>query len=207
VSQDCDRLATPPRRVGRSVKDMKKSLISLGLIPFVLVGLSACSFQVRDDAPTSASPSAPQTETEPDTETKTDNPVSGGGFSNGDCTGKDVTIDQDETQAVLSGDCGAITVSASSVFVTVENAESVTVQGTLTDVVVSGKVGSVSMGGEQNSYNGGDVATLEVPGSSISVTLNDVGTASISGSTNFVAWSSGATSATDSGTGNTVVAP
>lgn len=186
---------------------MKKSLISLGLIALVLVGLSACSFQVRDDAPTFASPSAPQTESEPETETKTDAPVSGGGFTDGDCTGEDVTIDQDETQAVLSGSCGAITVTASSVFLTVENAESVTVQGTLTDVVVSGKVGSVSMGGEQNSYNGGDVTTLDVPGSSISVTVNNVGSVSVSGSTNFVAWSTGAASANDSGTGNTVIAP
>jgi len=186
---------------------MKKSLISLGLIPLVLAGLSACSFQVRDNTPASPSSSAPQTQNEPETETETDNPVSGGGFSNGDCTGKDVTIDEDETSAVLSGDCGAITVSASSVFVTVENAESVTVLGTLTDVVVSGKVGSVSMGGEQNSYNGGDVTTLDIPGSSISVTLNDVGTASISGSSNFVAWTTGATSANDSGSGNTVVSP
>jgi hypothetical protein len=108
---------------------------------------------------------------------------------------------------VLSGSCGAITVTASSVFLTVENAESVTVQGTLTDVVVSGKVGSVSMGGEQNSYNGGDVTTLDVPGSSISVTLNDVGSASVSGSNNFIAWTTGATSASDSGSGNTVVSP
>ncbi|MGV8882002.1 MAG: hypothetical protein ACOH19_07590 [Rhodoglobus sp.] len=190
---------------------MKKSLISLGLIPLVLVGLSACSLQVRDDAPASPSPDASSTQkepqTEPEPETDTDNPVSNGGFSDGDCTGKDVTIDQDGTNAVLSGNCGAITVSASSVFVTVENAESLTVLGTLVDVVVSEKVGSVSLGGEQNSYNGGDVTTLEVPGSSISVTLNNVGSASISGSNNFVVWSTGAASANDSGTGNTVVAP
>ena len=184
---------------------MKKSLLSIGLASLLLAGLSACSFEVRDDSPASPAPSSPQSDPEPEAET--DSPVSGGGFSDGDCTGKDVTIDQDETQAVLSGDCGAITVTASSVFVTVENADSVTVQGTLTDVVVSGKVGSVSMGGEQNSYNGGDVTTLDVPGSSISVTLNDVGSASLSGSNNFIAWSTGATSANDSGSGNTVVSP
>ena len=184
---------------------MKTSLLSIGLASLLLAGLSACSFEVRDDSPASPAPSSPQSDPEPEAET--DSPVSGGGFSDGDCTGKDVTIDQDETSAILSGDCGAIIVSASSVFVTVENAESVTVLGTLTDVVVSGAVGSVSVGGEQNSYNGGDVTTLEVPGSGVSITLNDVGSASISGSNNFVVWTTGATSANDSGTGNTVVAP
>lgn len=184
---------------------MKKSLISLGLASLLIAGLSACSFEVRDDS--AATPAPASNSPQPETEADGGDPVSGGGFSNGDCTGKDVTIDQDNTNAVLSGDCGAITVSASSVFVTVENAESVTVQGTRTDVVVEGKVGAVSIGGENNSYNGGDVTTLEVPGSSVSITLNAVGSASISGSNNFVVWSTGAASATDSGTGNTVVAP
>jgi len=186
---------------------MKKTLISLGLASLVIAGLSACSFEVRDDSPAAPTPSSSQTQTQEEPDTDAENPVSGGGFSNGDCSGKDVTIDQDNTSAVLSGDCGAITVSASSVFVTVENAESVTVLGTLTDVVVSGAVGAVSMGGEQNSYNGGDVTSLEVPGSGVSVTLNDLGSVSISGSNNFVVWTTGAPSANDSGTGNTVVSP
>lgn len=185
---------------------MKKSLLSLGLVSLLVAGLSACSLQVRDDTSTTPPPSSAPSLT-PDADTGDDDTISGSGFTDGDCTGKDVTIDEDNTTAVLSGNCGAISISASSVFVTVESAESVTVTGTLVDVVVEGTVGAASVGGEQNSYNGGDLTTLEIPGSSVSVIVNNAGSVSISGSTNFVTWSTGAPSASDTGSGNTVVSP
>lgn len=182
----------------RTVEDMRRTLLSLTLTSLLVLGLAACG-----TAPTGER----EPVTSPEATTAPSNPVAGGGFTDGDCTGVDVTIDQDDTNAVLAGECGAITISSTGVFVTIENAESVTVTGSKIDVVVTGAVGTVSLGGEQVSYNGGDVTSLEIPGSSVNVTVNDAGSVSASGSNNFVVWSSGAASASDSGTGNTLIAP
>ena len=177
---------------------MRKTLLPLALTSLLVLGLTACGTVPTGEREPVTSPEATTAPT---------NPVAGGGFTDGDCTGQDVTIDQDDTNAVLAGECGAITISSTGVFVTIENAESVTVTGSKIDVVVSGAVGAVSLGGEQVSYTGGDATTLDVPGSSVNVTVNDAGAVSVAGSNNFVVWSSGAASANDSGTGNTLLGP
>ena len=178
---------------------MTKTLTSLALGALLLASLTACAFGGGTVEPTAQPTVAP--------ETTDDGPVSGGGFTNGDCEGKDVVIDTENTNAVLEGECGAVTVTADRVFLTLENAESISVTGSRVDVVVEGSVGAVSMGGEQNSYTGGDVASLAVSGSTVNVTVNEAGSVSVSGSSNFVVWTSGAASATDSGSENTVLAP
>jgi Protein of unknown function (DUF3060) len=173
--------------------------------------LSGCSLQVRDAEPevapnpsAAASPSA----SNPGTTVKVPGlPGLDGEFGESECSGEDISIDETASVVVLTGSCGKLTVGASDVVVTVDSTTGLTVTGDRVTVVVTDDAAAVTLSGSNGFLTVGSASSISVGGSGNTVAAEIAGGMTISGSNNYIAWSDGASSASDTGTGNTVVGP
>lgn len=175
---------------------MTSKLIPTVILSIALVsGLSACSVEVVDPGTTSfPSPTAGPEDM-------------GGEFTTGDCDGKDIEVSEDSSTVVLSGRCGVVNVTATGATVNLESADSVLVVGLENTVIMDDKAGAVTLKGDTNSFNANSVDSIDIQGNGNQVTLNTADVVKLSGDENFVVWTTGAASAEDTGTGNSVVGP
>lgn len=157
--------APPVRRGGRA----GRAAAVLLLVPLALAACSA-SIETGDDgkAERSGAPTAPEA-AEPD-ETGSDDAdgeVAAGGSGaagnpfvgrsdlpvlNSTCTGQDLDVDEDGSTVIMTGPCGAITVTASWVTVNVDDVERLEVAGDNVTVIAK-DVGAVVVSGSGNLLN------------------------------------------------------
>ncbi len=179
------------------------TLTLTALTAALALSLSACSVAVTDPGATNSPPASSAPSTEPD---EGDGTINGGAFTEGVCDDRSVEIVDDGANAVLSGHCGVVNITATGSTVTIEDADSVIVTGLDNVIISDGAVGAVTLDGDGNFYTGDSVGSIKVQGDTNNVTLSTADEVRLLGNSNFVTWSSGAASAEDSGTGNTVIA-
>ena len=173
------------------------------LTALLALSLSACSVSVTDPGSTAPPAESPAPTTAPD---DSDGTINGGAFTEGACDDRSVEIVDDGANAVLSGHCGVVNITATGSTVTIEDADSVIVTGLDNVIISNGAVGAVTLDGDGNFYTGDSVGSIKVQGDTNNVTLNTADEVRLLGSSNFVTWSYGVASAEDTGTGNTVIA-
>lgn len=161
--------APPVRRGGRA----GRAAAVLLLVPLALAACSA-SIETGDDgkAERSGAPTAPAA-AEPDeaasdgSSADADGEVAAGGSGaagnpfvgrsdlpvlNSTCTGQDLDVDEDGSTVIMTGPCGAITVTASWVTVNVDDVERLEVAGDNVTVIAK-DVGAVVVSGSGNLLN------------------------------------------------------
>jgi hypothetical protein len=173
------------------------------LTALLAASLSACSLVLADPNATTPPGPTPSPTTSPD---ESDGTINGGAFTDGECDYRDVEVAQDDTVVVLSGYCGVVNVTASGTTVNIADADSVIVAGANNTIIVEGGAKAVTITSDSNFYTGDWAGSIKVQGNENDVALNAADEVRLLGDSNFVQWSHGATTAEDSGTGNTVIA-
>ncbi|MGV8885388.1 MAG: hypothetical protein ACOH1T_07340 [Microbacteriaceae bacterium] len=180
---------------------MKKTLATLALTVLLASTLSGCTLALKDPTPVAAESSTPQNPDEPTN--GTDSP---GLNASGACDDRDIVVDQDGAQIVLTGSCASVKITANDVAINIEEATTVTISGSGVNLIAT-DLGSVSVTGDNVTLNPDRVESLTMGGNFTTFVGSYVGALTITGNNNIANWDEGAASAKDSGTGNTVVAP
>lgn len=179
---------------------MKKTIATLSMAALLLVGLAGCTFEVRDPSTTAPeNPSAPETSEAPGGSNSSN-------FGSGACDDRDLVIDEAGSQLVLTGNCASVTITADNVAVNLETAGEVTVSGNYVTVLAT-DIGSASLSGTNIAINPDSIGAVELGGEYNTLTTKSAESVTITGDYNIANWDTGAASAEDTGTGNTVVGP
>ena len=180
---------------------MKRSLATLALTTLLAATLTGCAFEVRDPSVRSS-----DTPNEPTEQVEQTEGESGGLIGSGACDDRDIVVDQEGAQLVLTGNCSSVTVTADGVAINIETADSVTVSGSEVSVIAT-EVGTVDVTGDNVTINPDRVESIEIAGQYVTLITKYAGAVTVSGDFNVANWDDGAASAKDTGTGNTIVAP
>lgn len=189
---------------------MRTPLTTVVILCAVLL-TSGCSFTIIDpgNAEDRSQESEP-TETDSTDSGSTDSDSAGGvsdplGIRT--CAGESVTLDRDDTELILEGECGVLTITASRVSVTMESLAGLVIEGDQVGVVGGDINGVTSIGGASVTVTAGELAALEVSGNGSTVIADRVTELSVSGSDNTINWSSGTATGEDTGQGNRFLSP
>lgn len=185
------------------VEDMKKTLATLALTTLLAATLSGCAFELRDPEVGSSNGANEPTDS---VETESPDGESGGLIGSGACDDRDIVVDQEGAQLVLTGNCSSVTVTADGVAINIETADSVSVSGSEVSVIAT-EVGTVEVTGDNVTINPDRVESIEIAGQYVTLVTKYAGAVTVSGDFNVANWDDGAASAKDTGTGNTIVAP
>ena len=180
---------------------MKKSLAPLALAALFAVTLSGCAFQLRDPSNTPGSGNKPIEQSEKAPEG--DNP---GLAANGDCDDRDIVVAQDGARIVLTGHCASVTITGTDIAVNVEEVDTVSISGSEITLLAT-KIGTAEVTGKNVAINPDRIESIELGGEYNTLISKFAGSVTVSGDYNIANWDDGAASATDTGTGNTIVAP
>ena len=178
---------------------MKKTIATASIAALLLVGLAGCTLELRDPSTASES-SAPTDEANEPSGSNSSN------FGSGACDDRDLVIDEEGSQLVLTGTCASVTITADNVAVNLETAGDVTVSGNYVTVLAT-DIGTANLSGTNIAINPDTIGSIEIGGEYNTLTTKSADSVSITGDYNIANWDEGAASATDTGTGNTVVAP
>ena len=181
---------------------MKKTIATLSLTAVLAMTLAGCTFELRDPVAIDDS----KNPTDPTIEVEAPGGSNSSNFGSGACDDRDLVIDEEGSQLVLTGDCGSVTITADDVSVNLEHAETVTISGDYVTVLAT-TIDAAEITGSNVTLNPDDIGSVSIGGDYITFTSNGAEKITISCNYNVANWSTGAASATDTGTGNTVVAP
>ncbi|MCD0280414.1 DUF3060 domain-containing protein [Xanthomonas melonis] len=120
--------------------------------------------------------------------------------SGADCSGKDVRLTRNDSEWILHGDCGAVTITASRGAMNLDNARSIRVEGS-NFTVLNQQLGQLSVTGHDNTLNLTNVDSVDIQGNKNLVLAREVKQVRFSGNDNTVNPSSKPT-LDDSGSGN-----
>ncbi|MFO3703935.1 DUF3060 domain-containing protein [Xanthomonas codiaei] len=123
--------------------------------------------------------------------------------SGADCSGKDVRLTRNDSEWILHGDCGAVTITASRGAMNLDNARSIRVEGS-NFTVLNRQLGQLSVTGHDNTLNLTNVDNVDIQGNKNLVLAREVKHVRFSGNDNTVNPSSKPT-LDDSGSGNKVM--
>ena len=180
---------------------MKRSLATLALTTLLAATLTGCAFEVRDPSVRSS-----DTPNEPTEQVEQTEGESGGLIGSGACDDRNIVVDQDEAQLVFTGHCASVTITADNAAVNIETADSVTISGSEVTLIAT-ELGDVEVSGSNVAVNPDSVESIEISGQYVTLISKYAGAVAISGDFNIANWDDGAASATDTGTGNTLVGP
>jgi len=178
---------------------MKKTIATASIAALLLVGLAGCTFELRDPSKVSES-GAPADTPEGPSGTDSSN------FGSGACDDRDLVIDEEGSQLVLTGTCASVTITADNVAVNLEMAGEVTVSGNYVTVLAT-EIETATLSGTNIAINPDAIGSIELGGEYNTLTTKSAESVTITGDYNIANWDKGATSAQDTGTGNTVVGP
>jgi len=178
---------------------MKKTIATASIAALLLVGLAGCTIELRDPSPVSESGSPTDTSKAPSGSDSSN-------FGSGACDDRDLVVDEEGSQLVLTGTCASVTITADNVAVNLESAGDVTVSGNYVTVLAT-EIGTATLSGTNITINPDTIGSIEIGGEYNTLTTKSADSVSITGDYNIANWDEGAASATDTGTGNTVVAP
>ena len=181
---------------------MKKTIATLSLAAVLTMTLAGCTFELRDPVAIddSKNPTDPTIEVEAPEENSSSN------FGSGACDDRDLVIDEEGSQLVLTGACASVTITADNVSVNLETAGTVDISGNYVTVLAT-TIDSAEITGSNVTLNPDDIGSVSIGGDYVTFTSNGAEKVAISGDYNIANWDDGAASATDTGTGNTIVAP
>ncbi|TBN57494.1 DUF3060 domain-containing protein [Glaciihabitans arcticus] len=177
---------------------MKKTPAPLAIAALIAATLSGCAFQLRDPSEVPAGGNTPIEQNE-----ESENP---GIAASGACDDRAIVVDQDGARLVLTGHCASVTITATDVAVNIETADSVTISGSEITLLAE-EIGDAEVTGMNVAINPDRVESIDLGGEFNTLITKYAGTVTISGDNNIANWDEGAGSATDTGTGNTIVGP
>ena len=177
---------------------MKNFLAPLVLTTVLAASLTGCAFELRDP---SGPPDGGNTPVEQNEEG--DNP---GLAASGACDDRDIVVDQDGARIVLTGRCASVTITGTDIAVNIESSDSVDISGSEITLLAE-EIGDAVVSGENVAINPDRVESIELGGQYNTLITKYAGRVSITGDFSIANWDEGAASATDTGTGNTIVAP
>ncbi|WP_115049077.1 DUF3060 domain-containing protein [Xanthomonas arboricola] len=120
--------------------------------------------------------------------------------SGADCSGKDVRLTRNDSEWILHGECGAVTITASRGAMNLDAARSIRVEGS-NFTVLNERLGQLSVTGHDNTLNLTNVDSVDIQGNKNLVLAREVKQVRFSGNDNTVNPSSKPT-LHDSGSGN-----
>lgn len=120
------------------------------------------------------------------------------------CDGKDLRLTRDNMQWVINGSCRDITITASHGSLNVDDARSITVEGS-DFTVLNAQVGEVRVGGSRNTLNLTRSGRIQLDGDANMVLGTDIPEVGFGGSDNTVNASGKPKIHADAGTGNRVM--
>ncbi|WP_355608397.1 DUF3060 domain-containing protein [Xanthomonas cannabis] len=123
--------------------------------------------------------------------------------SGADCGGKDVRLTRNDSEWILHGDCGTVTITASRGAMNLDKARAIRVEGS-NFTVLNAQLGELSVIGHDNTLNLTNVDSVDIQGNKNLVLAHDVKQVRFSGNDNTVNPSS-KPSLDDRGSGNKVM--
>ena len=205
MSLDCDVGATEVRHPLHTVMGMTKNLLAIAALSVLVLSASGCSLGITD--PGSGTQQPGQNADEGAGEGAGDGAGQlASGAASGACDDRDLLVDEDGSNLVLTGSCGVVTITASEVAVNVETAEGVVVSGSNVTVLAT-HIDAAEVSGDYVTLNPDTIGSVEFSGDYNTLIAQEAEEIVISGNFNIANWSAGAASASDTGNDNTVVAP
>ncbi|ATS51266.1 DUF3060 domain-containing protein [Xanthomonas citri pv. fuscans CFBP 6996] len=123
--------------------------------------------------------------------------------SGADCAGKDVRLTRDDSEWILHGECGTVTITASRGAMNLDTARSIRLEGS-NFTVLNRQLGQLSVSGHANTLNLTDVDRVDIQGNKNLVLARAVKQVRFSGNDNAVNPSS-KPALDDRGSGNKVM--
>jgi len=123
--------------------------------------------------------------------------------SGADCAGKDVRLTRDDSEWILHGECGTVTITASRGAMNLDTARSIRLEGS-NFTVLNKQLGQLSVSGHDNTLNLTDVDNVDIQGNKNLVLARAVKQVRFSGNDNTVNPSS-KPALDDRGSGNKVM--
>lgn len=203
---------------------MKKAIATTALVTLLAVSLTGCSFDLlkpgnghaeSEPKHEASEPAAPRADDDMqiDEDTYIDDASStdSGDVQSYFCEdGESLEVTNTNYASgilYVTGDCNAVTISADNVMVFIDSAVSVSVPGLYSTVALARAVNDVAVTGDMVTITGASAASMYIEGYANTVTFDSADSVSVGGSDNVVSWFGGAASGSDTGTGNTLLAP
>ena len=209
MSQDCDVGATAVRHPLHTVIGMTKNLLAIAALTVLVLSASGCSLGITDPGSGAQQPGQNAGEGAGNGAGEGAGDGAGelaSGAASGACDDRDLLVDEDGSNLVLTGSCGVVTITASEVAINLETAEGVIVSGSNVTVLAT-HIDAAEVSGDNVTLNPDTIGSLEFSGDYNTLIAQEADEIAISGNFNIANWSAGAASANDTGNDNTVVAP